>query len=173
MLQRYRDHEKGTEKKDMIIYTIALWFYSTMASLVFGAGVYEGLVVHPAWSRKPPESFVGFVGLPISRMNLPAFWKPVTSIYLLSSLVVLGVAFGTGKLGNSLAVSCACTIASAVWTLTYFRPTIVRFLEKGGGGASPQQLQSEAKRWIFLNWIRILLGVVAWVGALIELATQA
>jgi hypothetical protein len=28
-----------------------------MVSLVFGAAVYEALVVHPAWSRKPPESF--------------------------------------------------------------------------------------------------------------------
>ena len=25
--------------------------------------------MHPAWSRKPPESFRGFVGTPISRMN--------------------------------------------------------------------------------------------------------
>jgi len=32
----------------MTLYTIALWFYSILASLVFGASVYETLVVHPA-----------------------------------------------------------------------------------------------------------------------------
>jgi hypothetical protein len=43
--------------------------------LVFGASVYETLVVRPAWSRQPPESFVGFVGAPIIRMNIAAIWK--------------------------------------------------------------------------------------------------
>ena len=70
----------------MTLYTIALWFYSILASLVFGASVYETLVVHPAWSRQPPESFVGFVGAPISRMNIAAFWMPVAPLFALSGL---------------------------------------------------------------------------------------
>jgi hypothetical protein len=37
----------------MTLQTAGLWLYSAMASLVFGATVYEALVVHPAWSRKP------------------------------------------------------------------------------------------------------------------------
>ena len=53
----------------MTLYTLVLWFYAVMASLVFGAGAYEIVVVHPAWSRKPPESFRGFMGAPVSRMN--------------------------------------------------------------------------------------------------------
>jgi hypothetical protein len=48
----------------MTLYAPVLWFYSVMVSVVFGASVYEALVVHPAWSRKPPESFRGFVGHP-------------------------------------------------------------------------------------------------------------
>jgi len=38
----------------MTLYTSVLWFYAVMVSLVFGASVYETVVVHPAWSRKPP-----------------------------------------------------------------------------------------------------------------------
>ena len=57
----------------MTLYTTALWFYSVMASLIFGAGMYESFVVHPAWSRKPPESFVGFLGSSGNRMNIAAF----------------------------------------------------------------------------------------------------
>jgi hypothetical protein len=51
----------------MTLQTAGLWLYSALASLEFGATVYEALVVHPAWSRKPPESFVfvhGHVGRP-------------------------------------------------------------------------------------------------------------
>ena len=32
----------------MTLHTVFLWLYSSMASLVFGATVYEALVVHPA-----------------------------------------------------------------------------------------------------------------------------
>jgi hypothetical protein len=45
----------------MTLYATALWLYAGMAFLVLGASLYESLVVHPAWSRKPPESIVGFV----------------------------------------------------------------------------------------------------------------
>jgi hypothetical protein len=55
----------------MTIYTATLWFYSVLVSLVFGGGMYESFVLHPAWSRNPPESLVGFAG---SRMNPKAFW---------------------------------------------------------------------------------------------------
>ena len=46
----------------MTVYTAAVWFYSVMASLVLGGGVYESFVVPPAWSRNPPESLAGFAG---------------------------------------------------------------------------------------------------------------
>jgi len=46
----------------MTIYAATLWFYSVMVSLVFGGGMYESFVLHPAWSRNPPESLVGFAG---------------------------------------------------------------------------------------------------------------
>ena len=37
----------------MTLYTAVLWFYAAMVSLVFGASVYETLVVHPAWNHSP------------------------------------------------------------------------------------------------------------------------
>jgi hypothetical protein len=46
----------------MTLHTVFLWLCSAMAYLVFVATVYEALVVHPAWSRKPPESFMAFMG---------------------------------------------------------------------------------------------------------------
>jgi hypothetical protein len=121
----------------MIFYATALWLYAVMASLVLGASLYESLVVHPAWSRKPPESFVGFVGAPISRMNIAAFWVPVAPLYAISSLGALAVALWAGRLTLPLTVSAACAVSGVAWTLVYFRPTIGRFLETGGGTLPP------------------------------------
>src|SRR5215469_18339670 len=99
----------------MTLYIPVLWFYALMASLIFGAGVYETLVVHPAWSRKPPESLRGFVGTPVSRMNIRAFWIPVAPLYALSALAALGLAFRAGRQGVALMVSTACAVAVVAW----------------------------------------------------------
>ncbi len=154
----------------MTLYTSVLWFYAVMVSIVFGASVYETLVVHPAWSRKPPESFRGFVGTPVSRMNIPAFWVPVAPLYALSGLAALGLALWTGSQGAALIVSAVCAVAGVAWTLVYFRPTIERFLEEGGGNTPAERLQVEAHRWIGLNWIRVGLVGISWWGALSTVA---
>ena len=156
----------------MTIYTTALWFYSVMVSLVVGAGIYEIFGVHPAWSRKPPESFVGFVGSPVSRMNLPAFWVPVTPLYAVSGLGALALALGTGNRAMPLILSAVCAVSAVAWTLAYFRPTIQRLLEERGGNIPAGRLQSEARRWTQLNWIRMALVAISWWGALAALATR-
>src|SRR5215831_8407554 len=117
----------------MTLYTSVVWFYSAMASLVFGASIYESLVVHPAWSRKLPESLVGFVGSPVSRMNFPAFWAPAAPLYALSGLGALALALRAGSREAPLIVSAVCAVTAVALTFAYFRPTIVRFLEDGGG----------------------------------------
>ena len=129
----------------MTLQTASLWLYSAMASVVFGATVYEALVVHPAWSRKPPESFAAFMGEPVGRMNIAAFWIPVAPLFALSSLVALGTAYSNGTLGAPIITSSICALAAVAWTLAYFRPTVSRFLEQGGGGASADRVRSAAR----------------------------
>ena len=148
----------------MTLQTASLWLYSAMASLVFGAAVYEALVVHPAWSRKPPESFVAFMGTPVGRMNIAAFWIPVAPLFALSALASVGTAGMAGTLNRMLIASTACAVTAVAWTLIYFRPTVARFLEQQGGNAPAERLQAEARRWIVLNWIRVALIAVSWFG---------
>jgi Domain of unknown function (DUF1772) len=143
-----------------------------MASLVFGASVYEAVVVHPAWSRKPPESFAGFMGAPVSRMNLPAFWVPVAPLFALRGLSSLAVALWARTLEAPLMFSSVSAVVVVGWTLVYFRPTIGRFLEQGGGNASAERMQSEVRRWIQLNWIRVGLVAVSLWGVLTALRTR-
>src|SRR5262245_66573820 len=99
----------------MTLETTALWLYSALGSLVLGAGVYESFVVHPAWSRKPPESFVGFVGSPVSRMNISPFWKTATPLYALSGLGALAVALSAGRREVPLILSAVCAVAAVAW----------------------------------------------------------
>ena len=157
----------------MTLYTTALWFYSVLASLVFGAGMYESFVVHPAWSRKPPESFVGFLGSTGSRMNIAAFWAPVMPPYVLSGLGALALALGAGSRAVPLILSAVCAVSAVAWTLAYFRPNVHRFLEHGGGNTPAGRLQSETQRWVRLNWIRMALVAISWWGALIALSARA
>jgi hypothetical protein len=156
----------------MTFYTTVLWGYAVMVSVVFGAGMYEIFVVHPAWSRKPPESLVGFVGSPVSRMNLATFWKPLNALYVLSGLGALAVALWAGSRDVPLIISAACAVSTLAGTLAYFRPTIERLLQDGGGGIPAGRVQSEARRWVRLNWIRVALVAVSWWGALTALATH-
>lgn len=156
----------------MTLYMPALWSYIVMVSVVFGSGVYEALVVHPAWSRKPPESFRGFMGTPVSRMNLAGYWKVVAPLWALSALATLGLALPAGRNGSAIIVSTVCSVAVVVWTLVYFRPNVERFLTDGGGNAPPERLQAEARRWVGLNWVRLGLTAIAWWGALTTLANH-
>ena len=148
----------------MTLQTASLWLYSAMASLVFGATVYEALVVHPAWSRKPPDSFVAFMGTPVGRMNIAAFWIPVAPLFALSALAAVGTAAMQGTLNLMLIASAACAVTGVAWTLIYFRPTVASLLERQGGNAPAERLQAEARRWIVLNWIRVALVAVSWFG---------
>ena len=143
-----------------------------LGSLIFGAGMYESFVVHPAWSRKPPESFVGFLGSTGSRMNIAAFWAPVMPPYVLSGLGALALAFGTGSRELPLILSAVCAVSAMAWTLAYFRPTIHRFLDDGGGNTPAERLQSEAWRWVRLNWVRMALVAISWWGGLTALTTR-
>jgi hypothetical protein len=75
-------------------------------------------------------------------MNIPAFWMPVAPLYALSGLGALAVALWAGSPTVPLTVSAACAVSGVVWTLIYFRPTIGRFLEAGGGNTPAKRLQS-------------------------------
>jgi hypothetical protein len=155
----------------MTLYATLLWLYALMASIVLGAGVYESLVVHPAWSRKPPESFVEFAGA-IRLSKLGVFWAPVTPLFALSGLAAWVLALSAGSLPAPLTVSAGCAVSVVVWTFVYFRPRVVLFLGAAGGNTPAERLQSEARRWVLLNWIRVAMTAVSWWGALRAIAAR-
>jgi hypothetical protein len=84
--------------------------------------------------------------------------------------VLMGFALWTARQGAAIIASAVCAVAGVAWTLTYFRPTIERFLRDGGGNMPAERLQVEARRWIRLNWVRVGLVAISWWGALSTLA---
>jgi hypothetical protein len=95
----------------------------------------------------------------------------VAPLFALSGVVALALAFRAGTQGAPLIVSSTCAVLAVAWTLAYFRPTVERFLEKGGGNTPGDRLRSEARRWIRLNWIRTAMVAVAWWGATLAALT--
>lgn len=146
----------------MTLYGYTVGFYALMASLVMGASVFEALVVHPAWSRTPPESFVAFGRNAVSRMNFALFWAPVAGLYALSGIASVAAAYSSGVVNKCLMISAACAVAAVAWTLVYFRPVVTRFLEHGGGTAPAEQLRAAVRRWITLNLLRVTLVIASW-----------
>ena len=57
-----------------------------------------------------------------------------------------GLAFRSGAQGIPLTVSSSCAVLVFAWTLVYFRPTIERFLQDGGGNVPWRTLAAKGAR---------------------------
>jgi hypothetical protein len=147
------------------LYHAALFLYASVAAVMFGATVYETVVVHPAWSRQIPASLDGFNSIPASRLNLPAFWVPAAPILVLSALLALGAAIAEGRATAYLITSVVSAVAAVVWTLVYFRPNVTRFITDRAS-IPPERLAPAVRRWIVFNWFRLALVTLAWLGVL-------
>ena len=86
-------------RREITLYTTGLWFYSVMASLVFGASIYEALVVHPAWSRKP-RSPLRIHGATMGRRWTCGGSGPQASLYALAPSFVFAVALWAESAGS-------------------------------------------------------------------------
>lgn len=153
------------------LYTTFIWIYTTLASVILGATIYEALVVHPAWSRNPPRSLTSFNSDPDSRLDLPGFWVPISPAYALSGIVALMLAGVTRGLETRLVISAICALAAVIWTLVYFRPTVDRLIN-ATDVVPAAELPHIVGRWLSLNRLRLLLVVIAWWGAVRALAAQ-
>ena len=147
------------------LYHAAVFLYATIVAIAFGATVYETLVVHPAWSRQVPASIEGFTSTPVSRLNLPAFWVPAAPLIVLSGFVAVGMAIVAERETRLLVVSVLSATAAVVWTLVYFRPTVTKFMTDFAN-IPTATLVPAVRRWIVLNYLRLMLVTIAWLGVI-------
>jgi hypothetical protein len=105
-------------------------------------------------------------------MNIGRFWAPITPVYALSGVAAWVAARSFASPPAPLTVSVACAVLAVVWTLVYFRPRVVRYLDQGGGNTPAERLQSEVRQWVLLNGIRVAIVAVSWWGALEAIAAR-
>lgn len=141
-----------------LIASFSLWLFVLGTALILGAGLYEALVVVPFWSAGVPASLAE--GNPLLRVPMrygQVFWPFFTPALGLIALLALVTSFGSSP--RYLAWRLAATgllLLVSIATLVYFRPAIIGLVVHHGAGRTPDAVNAEARRWVALNWVRVL-----------------
>lgn len=141
-----------------LIASFSLWLFVLGTALILGAGLYEALVVVPFWSAGVPASLAE--GNPLLRVPMRSgqvFWPFFTPALGLIALLALVTSFGSSP--RYLAWRLAATgllLLVSIATLVYFRPAIIGLVVHHGAGRTPDAVNAEARRWVALNWVRVL-----------------
>jgi len=147
------------------IASISLWLFVIGTAFILGAGLYEALVVVPFWAAGAPASLAA--GNPLLQVPMragQAFWSVFTPALGLIALLALVTSFVTPT--HHLAWRLAATgmfILVSIATLAYFRPAAIAMIVNHGAGRTPEAVAGEARRWVALEWVRIL-AVAASLG---------
>ena len=140
------------------IASITLWLFILGTALVLGAGLYETLVVVPFWSDGAPASLGE--GNPLLQVQIRAghaFWQYFTPALGAVALIALVTSFAAPqrhmiwRLGAT-----GLLVLISITTLAYFRPALIGMIVNHGAGRAPGTLTAEARRWVALNWVRLI-----------------
>ena len=138
---------------------VLLWLFVINLGTAFGAALYEARVVAPLWASAPPAS----LGSPDSGHR---FWAFVTTIPLtlltLASLVAAWQA--EGPRGAWWLAAVLVVLVERGATFGYFIPTMLRL--QRASATSETVVRDAVARWMGLNYLRVLLTLLAWLAAL-------
>jgi Domain of unknown function (DUF1772) len=144
--------------------TIVSWLFVVFLGITFGAGLCEARVVVPNWTTSA-EGEPAWSARAARRDDVGRkFWAFVTTgpltLLTLASLVIASRA--TGQLGTWWLGAALAALTDRVLTFSYFIPTMVRLLRLED---SPEA-RAKAMLWANLNYVRLAIVLVAWLGAL-------
>ena len=146
-----------------------LWLLVIWVGIQLGGGLYEKRVVVPQWSSAPPSE----IGAAITRSGQEAsalrFWAFVSPPVVLLALAN-GVAAWQSHAGHRpwwLAASALVALYTA-FTYAYFVPTMLRLWK--AEQLAPAKVQTMVFWWTHLNYLRLAMGIGAWLTALKALA---
>ncbi len=144
----------------MILYIeILLWLFVMNIGIAFGAGIYEARIIIPEWVKSPST-----YRWPDSGKK---FWAFVTTVPLtILCLANLVAAWLFNGVGSDVWLASAIIIAmERVFTFTYFIPNVLK-IEQGSESIRKPQLKRMVTHWMYLNYIRIIMTLIAWILAL-------
>ncbi|WP_101952067.1 hypothetical protein [Mycobacterium sp. 3519A] len=133
--------------------TLVLIAVTTLASCVtLGGGLYEVLVVDPAWPKRP-----GIIQPRNGGVFRARFWLPAHTIFEVLLIVALVAAWHDADARAALLVALASHVVMRVWSFAYFIPKALAF-EK----ADPATVdEASAVRWTRRSLLRLPFDVVA------------
>jgi hypothetical protein len=131
------------------------------ACATLGGGLYEFLVVDPAWPERP-----GIIQSRNGGVSRARFWVPAHTVFEVLLIITLVVAWGAGDVRVALLVALVSHAVMRVWSLVDFVPKAVAF-EK----ADPAIVdEAAAVRWTRRSLLRLPLDVITCAAMLTALA---
>ncbi len=142
--------------------TLVLIAITTVAACVtLGGGLYEFLVVDPAWPKRP-----GIIRPRNGGVSRARFWVPAHTIFEVLLIATVVVAWGDADVRIALLVALVSHAVMRVWSLVDFVPKAVAF-EK----ANPATVdEASAVRWTRRSLMRLPLGLITCAAMLAAVA---
>jgi hypothetical protein len=138
--------------------TLVLIAITTLAACVtVGGGLYEFLVVDPAWPKRP-----GIIQARNGGISRRRFWIPAHTLFEVLLIVALIAAWGDADVRLALLVALVSHTATRVWSLVDFVPNAVEF-EKADPAAIDE---ASAVAWTRRSLLRLPLDFIT-CGALL------
>ena len=138
----------------------AVMLASALALVSLGGGLYEFLVVDPAWPRRPQLIQPQHGG--VSRRR---FWIPAHIAFKVTLLISLAAGWSEPRLRNWLLLALASHAVMRIWSAFDFIPKALAFERADAAGIGEQA----ARRWARRSLWRLPLDLVtcgAMFGAL-------
>ena len=145
--------------------TLVLIAITTLAACVtVGGGLYEFLVVDPAWPKRP-----GIIQSRNGGVSRARFWIPAHTAFEVLLIVAVVLAWDDVDVRIALLVALVSHAAMRVWSLVDFVPKAVAF-EK----ADPATIdEAAAVRWTRRSLLRLPLDLITCAAMLAALAGYA
>jgi Domain of unknown function (DUF1772) len=132
----------------------AVFFYS----LNLGPMMFESFTSDRTWASNPPDSFSMFLGQ--YGQKTAHYWRIVSPLALVSFVLSLIFNWQIADRRLWLSVAFVLYLAIQMSTIAYFVP-VQEELISDSGSVARELLKSRADRWVFLNYFRIVAGVLA------------
>ena len=140
---------------------VLIAFTALAACVSLGGGLYEFLVVDPAWPKPP-----GIIQTRNGGVSRARFWVPAHTIFEVLLIATLVTAWGEADVRIALLVALGSHAVMRVWSLVDFVPKAVAF-EK----ADPATVvEASAVRWTRRSLLRLPLDLITCTAMLAALA---
>jgi hypothetical protein len=146
-----------------ILTSLTFWIFLIWSCVSLGCGLYEAIAVWPLVAADPPRSLAATnqVLAVVGRAGM-FFWSWTTPILGLVGLAALLTSFGTPLPHRTWRIASIMLLLGAVAaTLLYFRPTIISLVVDHGGAQPDDEIAAQMRRWVMLNWVRIIAVAVS------------